>query len=176
MSRSIHRRTFLTSATAVAVAAAVPTARAADAPGVGTAFTLPGERAYPESIGLDPRNGDAYAGSFTTGAVYRTTPGAGAGEVFLPAGTDARGSTAGLKADRAVRLGVVGPSTGVDVYDLRTRALLARFEVPGDAARFVNDLAIAPDGTAYLTDSARGVLYRVTPTATYGPPSRPTRR
>ncbi|MCT9078988.1 SMP-30/gluconolactonase/LRE family protein [Streptomyces fulvoviolaceus] len=163
MSRPIHRRTFLTSATAVAVAAAVPTARAADAPGVGTAFTLPGERAYPEGIGLDPRTGDAYVGSFTTGAVYRATPGAGAAEVFLPAGTDGRGTTAGLKADRAGRLWVVGPSAGVDVYDLRTRALLARFEVPGDAARFVNDLAIAPDGTAYVTDSARGVLYRVTP-------------
>lgn len=41
--------------------------------------------------------------------------------------------------------------------------LLARFSVPGESARLVNDLAIASDGTAYITDSLRSVVYRVTP-------------
>jgi Cu-Zn family superoxide dismutase len=58
---------------------------------------------------------------------------------------------------------VTSSASGVAVYDTRTRRLLARFDVPGTDARFVNDLAIAPDGTAYLTDSFRSVVYRVTP-------------
>lgn len=165
MSRSIHRRTFLTTAAALAGAVALPAtaARAASTPRITTAFTLPEERAYPEGIALDARTGDAYVGSYTTGAVYRARRGSRAAEVFLPAGTDGRTTANGLKADLAGRLWVIDSTAGVDVYDLRTRTLLARFTVPGGGPSFVNDLAIGPDGTAYLTDSSRPVVYRVTP-------------
>ncbi|MFF4502083.1 SMP-30/gluconolactonase/LRE family protein [Streptomyces sp. NPDC001401] len=164
MSRSIHRRTFLTSSAGLALAAALPatTARAAAAVRISTAFTLPGGRPYPEGIALDPYTGDAYVGSYTTGAVYRAAAGSRAAEVFLPAGTDGRNTANGLKVDRYRRLWVIDSTAGVDVYDLRTRALLARLTVPGSAPFFVNDLAIGPDGTAYLTDSTRPVVYRVT--------------
>ncbi|MFF4399632.1 SMP-30/gluconolactonase/LRE family protein [Streptomyces sp. NPDC001480] len=164
MSRSMHRRTFLASAAALAVStAAAPAAHAATAPRVSTAFALPGDRAYPEGIALDPRTGDVYVGSYTTGAVYRAAPGRRTAEVFLPAGTDGRTTANGLKADRAGRLWVTDSTAGAGVYDSRTRRLIARLDVPGDAPRFVNDLALAPDGTAYLTDSTRAVVYRVTP-------------
>ncbi|MFF3918321.1 SMP-30/gluconolactonase/LRE family protein [Streptomyces sp. NPDC001852] len=166
MSRSIHRRTFLTGAAAAAVALAAPRATAATtATGarISTAFTLPDDRAYPEGIALDPRTGDAYVGSFTTGAIYRAAAGSRAADVFLPAGADGRTTAKGLKADRAGRLWVIDHTTGIDVYDLRDRSLLARFEVPEGDARFINDLVIAADGTAYATDSVRPVLYRVTP-------------
>ncbi|MFD4569231.1 SMP-30/gluconolactonase/LRE family protein [Streptomyces sp. NPDC058467] len=185
MSRSIQRRTFLTGAAALAVAAtavgappatAAPRASAAAtstavsaatstaaSTAVSTAFELPDDRAYPEGIAADPRTGDLYVGSYTTGAVYRATPGRRTAEVFLPAGADGRSTANGLKVDRAGRLWVTDSTSGVDVYDLRTRALLARFDVPGDAPRFVNDLAVTADGTVYLTDSVREVVYRVTP-------------
>ncbi|MFF7747988.1 SMP-30/gluconolactonase/LRE family protein [Streptomyces sp. NPDC007971] len=166
MSRSIHRRTFLTGTAALAVAtvaATAPTAVAATAPRISTAFTLPGDRAYPEGIALDARTGDVYVGSYTTGAVYRAAAGHRRAEVFLPAGTDGRTTANGLKADRAGRLWVIDSTAGIDVYDLRDRSLLARFEVPAGDARFVNDLVITADGTAYATDSARPVIYRVTP-------------
>ncbi|MEU6589920.1 SMP-30/gluconolactonase/LRE family protein [Streptomyces sp. NPDC046881] len=163
MSHSIHRRTFLTFAGALAVAATAPTAQAATVPRITTAFALPGDRVYPEGIGLDPRTGNAFVGSYTTGAVYRAAPGRRTAEVFLPAGADGRHTANGLKVDRAGRLWVIDSTSGVDVYDVRDRALLARFRVPGDEPRFVNDLAIAPDGTAYLTDSTRAVVYAVTP-------------
>ncbi|GGW32038.1 hypothetical protein GCM10010503_04720 [Streptomyces lucensis JCM 4490] len=168
MSRSIHRRTFLTAgagataAAALAVAAPAP-ARAAGGPRVSTAFTLPGERAYPEGIALDPRTGDAYVGSYTTGAVYRAAAGSRAAQVFLPAGADGRTTANGLKADRAGRLWVIDSTTGVDVYDLRDRSLLARFEAPRDETPFLNDLVVTADGTAYVTDSLRPLVYRVTP-------------
>ena len=55
------------------------------------------------------------------------------------------------------------PNTGVSVYDTRTRRLVAQFVVPGTTATFVNDVTIAPDGSAYVTDSVRAVVYRVAP-------------
>ncbi|ARP74349.1 superoxide dismutase [Streptomyces pluripotens] len=160
----MHRRTFLTAAAATALTAAAPVpALAATGPRISTAFTLPDEHAYPEGIALDPRTGDAYVGSYTTGAVYRAAAKSRAAEVFLPAGTDGRTTANGLKADRAGRLWVIDSTTGIDVYDLRDRSLLARFEVPEDDPRFVNDLVITADGTAYATDSVRPLVYRVTP-------------
>jgi sugar lactone lactonase YvrE len=161
---STPRRTFLTAtAAALAVAAAPFPARAATRPRIATAFTLPGDRVYPEGIALDPRTDDTYVGSYTTGAVYRAAAGSRTAEVFLPAGADGRTTANGLKADRAGRLWVIDSTTGVDVYDLRDRSLIARFEVPAGDTRFLNDLVITGDGTAYLTDSVLPVLYRVTP-------------
>lgn len=162
---------------ALALATVLPLAHAAQAappqPGpqvqesaqarIRTAYQLPGDRVYPEGIAADPRTGDVYVGSYATGAVYRITPGHRSAQVFLPAGTDGRATANGLKVDRAGRLWVTDSTAGVAVYDIRERRLLARFDVPGEAASFVNDLAIAPDGSAYLTDSVRAVVYRVTP-------------
>ncbi|MGY1937117.1 SMP-30/gluconolactonase/LRE family protein [Nocardia gipuzkoensis] len=136
-----------------------------DAPStaVHTAYELPGARVYPEGIAVDARTGDSYVGSYSTGAVYRATPNARRAEVFLPEGAGGHKTANGLKVDAAGRLWVTDSTTGVAVYDIATRALLADFTVPGADPRFVNDLAITPDGTAYLTDSVRAVVYRVTP-------------
>ncbi|KUN08668.1 superoxide dismutase [Streptomyces yokosukanensis] len=153
----------MTGAAVAAVAIAAPGASAVTGPRVRTAFTLPDDRAYPEGIALDPRTGDAYVGSFTTGAVYRAAAGSRAAEVFLAAGTDGRTTANGLKADRAGRLWVIDHTAGIDVYDLRDRSLLARFEAPQGDQHFLNDLAITADGTAYVTDSVRPLIYRITP-------------
>ncbi|MGW7641010.1 SMP-30/gluconolactonase/LRE family protein [Streptomyces decoyicus] len=130
---------------------------------ISTAYDLPGTRVYPEGIAADSRTGDIYVGSYATGAVYKATPGHRTAQLFLPSGTDGRTTANGLKIDRAGRLWVIDSTAGVAVYDLRDRKLIARFDVTGSAKSFVNDLAIAPDGSAYLTDSYRRVLYRVTP-------------
>jgi sugar lactone lactonase YvrE len=57
-------------------------------------------------------------------------------------------------------------------YDIARNRLAARYDVP--AAMQLNDLAIAPDGTLYVTDSAAGSLYRMRPGDTaltpFGPP------
>ncbi|MEV0761144.1 superoxide dismutase [Nocardia sp. NPDC050435] len=158
-------------ATTVFAAAALLTACGADsnppsaapAPRISTAYELPGERVYPEGIALDSRTGTTYVGSYSTGAVYRAEPGAARAEVFLPEGADGRRTTNGLRVDPAGRLWVIDSTRGVAVYDTGTRALIATFTAPGPDPRMVNDLAITPDGTAYLTDSLRAVVYRVTP-------------
>ncbi|MFG2493549.1 SMP-30/gluconolactonase/LRE family protein [Streptomyces caniferus] len=179
MTQAITRRALASAAlalTAVALPAAAASARPADvSPAahaaarrepharVCTAFDLPGDRIYPEGIAADPRTGEIYVGSYETGAVYKATPGHRAARIFLPSGTDGRTTANGLKVDRAGRLWVTDSTAGVAVYDLHDRKLIARFDVPGRVKPFVNDLAIAPDGSAYVTDSNRGVLYRVTP-------------
>ncbi|MCX4527846.1 MULTISPECIES: SMP-30/gluconolactonase/LRE family protein [unclassified Streptomyces] len=139
------------------------TAGASPSPRVSTAFTIPGEKVYPEGIAADPRTGTVYVGSYADGTVYRARPGARKAEVFLPAGTDGRDTANGLRVDARGRLWVTDSTTGVAVYDARTGTRLAHFEVEGGGPFFVNDLAITPDGTAYLTDSVRAVVYRVTP-------------
>ncbi|MGD3106460.1 SMP-30/gluconolactonase/LRE family protein [Streptomyces sp. YGL11-2] len=132
-------------------------------PQITTAFALPGNRAYPESITADPHTGDLYISSYVTGTIYKATPGHHTAQVFLPSGTDGRTTANGVKVDRSGRLWVINSTTGVAVYDLHTRRLIARFDATGTTKWFVNDLAITPDGTAYLTDSSRGIIYRVTP-------------
>ncbi|WP_068059772.1 SMP-30/gluconolactonase/LRE family protein [Nocardia xishanensis] len=149
---------------ALALAAALSGCGSPDeGPRIATAYELPGDRVYPEGIARDARTGDTYVGSYTTGAVYRATPGAQKAEVFLPAGADGRKTANGMKVDGAGRLWVTDSTAGVDVYDTATRALIAHFDVPGPDPRFVNDVVITPDGSAYITDSTRAVVYRVTP-------------
>ncbi|GAA3377227.1 SMP-30/gluconolactonase/LRE family protein [Streptomyces racemochromogenes] len=160
----------LTTAAAVTLAAALttgaapaPVPSASSASSVGTAFTLPGSKVYPEGIASDPRTGTVYVGSYTDGTVYRARPGALTAEVFLPSGTDGRRTANGLRVDARGRLWVTDSTAGVSVYDTATGARLARFEVDPAVPHFVNDLVVTPDGTAYLTDSVRAVVYRVTP-------------
>jgi sugar lactone lactonase YvrE len=163
-----------------ALTAALPfvsSARATEAPGVAavepaqtpsraritTAYELPGGQVYPEGITTDPRTGDLYAGSYEDGTIFKMTPGHRVAETFLPAGADGRTTALGLKVDQARRLWAIDADTGVAVYDLRSRRLLARFDTPSQDPHLINDLAIAPDGSAYITDSLRTVVYRVTP-------------
>ncbi|MCJ1677935.1 SMP-30/gluconolactonase/LRE family protein [Streptomyces sp. APSN-46.1] len=150
-------------ATSTAPATTTPATAPTTAPRVSTAFTIPGEKVYPEGIAADPRTGTVYVGSYADGTIYRARPGARTAEVFLPAGTDGRDTANGLRVDALGRLWVTDSTTGVAVYDPRTGTRLAHFEVGGGDPFFVNDLTITPDGTAYLTDSIRAVVYRVTP-------------
>ncbi|MET9323772.1 superoxide dismutase [Streptomyces sp. NPDC003038] len=163
--KTTKRKTNLLVATGLVTAAltlgAVP-AQSADAR-ISTAFTLPGEKVYPEGIATDARTHTVYVGSYADGTVYRARPGRRTAEVFLPSGTDGRRTANGLRVDARGRLWVTDSTAGVSVYDTATGGRLAHFEVAGTDPRFVNDLTLTPDGTAYLTDSVRGVIYRVTP-------------
>ena len=73
---------------------------------------------------------------------------------------------AGIKAT-ATRLVVAGIQDGLGsarVYDRRSGDLVARFSNGlsiFDGVTLVNDVALAPNGDAYLTDSFRPVVYRI---------------
>ncbi|RBQ22136.1 superoxide dismutase [Spongiactinospora rosea] len=128
---------------------------------VSTAFEIPGDRVYPEGIAADPHTGDIYVGAYEGGAIFKVTRGQRVAKEFLP--SDGRAHALGLEVDRARRLWVADRNTGVAVYDIPRQRLIARFVVPRDADRLINDVAIAPDGTAYITESRRAEVYRVTP-------------
>ncbi|HBL28153.1 MAG TPA: hypothetical protein DD490_15070 [Acidobacteria bacterium] len=51
----------------------------------------------------------------------------------------------------------------VVAYDLRSRRRIARFDIA--EALQLNDVAVAPDGTVYVSDSAAGSVYRLPPGA-----------
>ncbi|GAA4232037.1 hypothetical protein GCM10022254_30900 [Actinomadura meridiana] len=130
---------------------------------VSTTFTIPGDKVYPEGIARDPYTGDFYVGSYEGGTIYRARPGQRVAQEFLPPFIDGRTQALGLEVDRSRRLWVTDRLTGIAVYDIPSRRLLARFTIPDQAPRLVNDLAITPDGTAYITGSRRSVIYRITP-------------
>ncbi|MFC8421954.1 SMP-30/gluconolactonase/LRE family protein [Streptomyces sp. NPDC057236] len=129
---------------------------------VTDAVTLPGSKVYPEGVALDPRTGDTYITSFATGAVYRAPKGQTQAEVFLPEGTDGRDTAMGTDVDGQGRLWV-NDRDAVTLYDTATGARLARFVTPTPGQSVLNDLDLTPDGTAYITDSLRQLVYRVTP-------------
>lgn len=56
------------------------------------------------------------------------------------------------------------------VFNLTTRKLVRQTDldalVPADDPNFANDVTLAPDGTAYVTDSFSPVIYRVKPDGT----------
>ncbi|MGH8892747.1 MAG: SMP-30/gluconolactonase/LRE family protein [Actinomycetes bacterium] len=103
-----------------------------------------------------------YVGSTTDGTIYRGDLGGRTATPFLPGGADGRTFAVGLKAVNGLLFVAGGPTGRVFIYDIATRALVGSFQVPSPGApTFVNDLVVARDGTVYITDSFRPLLYRI---------------
>jgi Cu-Zn family superoxide dismutase len=123
-------------------------------------YELPEDAAFPESAGVDPATGDAFAGSLANGALYRITRD-GRVDVWSAGGEGGRRSMAGVKVDLRGRLWAAGGYDGtLWVYDLASRALIARMDV-GSRPSCVNDIAFGPAGEAYVTDSLIPALFQV---------------
>jgi sugar lactone lactonase YvrE len=109
--------------------------------------------------GIDIGNGHTfYVGSIPTGAVYRGDLRTGTGAVLVPA--QAGRAAIGLDfSDK--RLFVAGGPTGrAWVYDARTGATLASYQLAAGPPTFVNDVVVTRDA-AWFTESQDDVLYRV---------------
>jgi CubicO group peptidase (beta-lactamase class C family)/sugar lactone lactonase YvrE len=140
-----------------AVAAATPV------PG-GRVFALPGGGGFPEGIAYDEATGDFYTGSAIDGTIYRGNVESGEVAVFLP-GQPGRVAL-GLALDQQGRLYVAGGETGfVAVYDTASGQRLAEIGNGLAPNTFLNDVAVTPDGSAYITDSFNPVLWRLPATA-----------
>jgi Cu-Zn family superoxide dismutase len=120
---------------------------------------------FPEGVATD---GDFYyVGSTTDGTIYRGDLDRRVATPYLPGGEDGRTSAIGLKVDDG-NLFVAGGATGrFFVYDTDTGELVGSYQVdPAPSSTnqtFLNDAAVAPDGSVYVTDSIRSVLYRIGP-------------
>ena len=127
-------------------------------------YTFPqGDVVYPEGIALHAGNGDFFVGSTNGGAVYRGNAWRGNRQIqpFLAAGSDGRTDVRGMKVNPQGQLFMAGGPTGTMwMYDAVTGRLLSSFR-NGVEGSVVNDVAIAPDGAAYFTDSSVPNLYRI---------------
>jgi sugar lactone lactonase YvrE len=131
-------------------------------------YVLPGEQVFPEGVAYQSDTGDFYVGSTTDGTVFRGSVEGGPkeAEVFLEPESDGRTTAIGMEVDKAGRLFIAGGDTGrIFVYDTESADLVRRLDTPDAESTFLNDVAVIPDGDAYLTDSMRPVLFRVTSTA-----------
>jgi sugar lactone lactonase YvrE len=130
-------------------------------------YVLPGEQVFPEGIAYRSDTGDFYVGSTTDGTVFRGNVEGSPKEadVFLEPESDGRTTAIGMEVDEEGRLFIAGGDTGsIFVYDTESADLVSRLDTPEAKATFLNDVAVTPDGRAYVTDSMRPVLFRVTST------------
>lgn len=154
---------------AVAPAAAQQAASDECAP---ASYVLPGDFVVPESITYSEGTNTFYVGSAATGAIFSGVVGdAESIAVFSPPGADGRQGALGMEVDAEGRLFVAGSRTGqIFVYDTESAELIASFDtlgatgVPASEAGFphnLTDIALGPDGAAYVTDAFLPYLYRV---------------
>jgi sugar lactone lactonase YvrE len=143
-----------------------------------TAFVLDDRKLLPEGIAHDSRSHFFYVGSVTQNKILRVDP---MGAITEFAGAEARlDAVLGLALDAPRRIlyavstsaltraGEKNRRNAVVAFDVDTRRLLNRFDVPG--AQQLNDVAVAPGGRVFTSDSESGAVYEI---AVKGPgPSR----
>jgi len=149
------------SSTTIAPSAAALAARGGNPGALPDQYVLPGTAVFPEGIAYDQRSGSVFVSSTTDGTIFRGDVTSETLTPFLPSNTDGRTTAIGLAVDDQGRLYVAGGGTGlIFVYDGATGALLAKLAT-GASPTFINDIVIAPDGSAYATDSQSPFIYRI---------------
>jgi Cu-Zn family superoxide dismutase len=124
-----------------------------------SSYAIPGDSVFPEGVTLRPGTDTFYVSSTATGTIYRGTLDRPRLRPFLAQGGNGRIMANGLRASRD-HLVVAGSLTRrIFVYDLPRGGFVRRFEIATDG--LVNDVAFAPNGDVYATESTNGVLYRI---------------
>ncbi len=155
---------------------AVPLAfAAAAAMAAPESIALPGERAFPESI-TATRDGTLYTGSLASGGVVRIRPNAKA-EPWIKAGAFGSGSIFGVLADersgtlwvcsnnlaaRGIKVDGADAGSALKGFDLKTGEGKVSAAFPGEQA-MCNDIAIGPDGSAFVTNTLAPQVLRLPP-------------
>jgi DNA-binding beta-propeller fold protein YncE len=128
------------------------------------AFTSPRPDLVTEGLAADPETGALYIGSLNRHAILRIRPD-GTWEDFIRPNQDGLAEPLGLTVDAATRTlwacSNSNASRAVFQFDLRTARLVHAWKLPGNTeGHFLNDLALSPQGEAWVTDSRAGKLYR----------------
>src|SRR5882757_480416 len=160
-------------AAAVIIAGCLMASNAFAAP---ASISLPGDRVFPENI-TSTRDGTLYVGSLGSGGIIRIKPGAAKAELWIKHGAFGSRSIFGVLADERSNtlwacsndmsaLGVViaSPENGsvLKGFDLKTGQGKVSAKLPGDHT-FCNDIAIGPDGSAFVTNTAAPEILRLPP-------------
>jgi SMP-30/Gluconolactonase/LRE-like region len=140
--------------------------RVADAP---LSFELKDKTLVPEGIAHDPAGGHFYIGSIAQKRILRIDAKGRVSEFSRPA--DGLQHILGLAVDnKHRRLHAISTSAltvegrrkranAIVSYDLKSGRKLTAVDVPG--AEQLNDVAVAPGGDLYASDSASGAVWRV---------------
>ena len=135
---------------------------AATAAAVGT-ITVPGDKIYPESI-TSTADGRIIIGSIGARSIFSAAPGSATAQPWIAADSDSSLGVYGVLADDksgtlwacfAAVPGAHAPTqsrSALKAFDLRSGKFEARYELPADGA-LCNDIAVAPGGAIYVTDS-----------------------
>jgi sugar lactone lactonase YvrE len=154
-------------------------ARQPKTPRATVAVTLGEPGLVAEGIAADPDGRTLYVSSIRARKILRVAVDGSVSDLVSPAGGGLL-SPLGMKVDAARGLlwtaanasramdgwdpSMRGQS-GVFAFDLRTGELRRKALVTGEK-HFLNDVAIAPDGTVFVTDSTAGAVHRLEPGAT----------
>jgi len=145
------------------------------------AFVLGDRELVPEGIAHDPRSDTFFVGSIRKRKIVAVTRG-GAARDFVPPAQGGLLAVLGLHVDAARRHlyaatfasgameGASAALTGTAAlfrYDADTGALLGKYVLPGRPGEphLLNDVAVAPGGEVYVTDSEAGAVWRLRPGA-----------
>lgn len=131
----------------------------------------------PEGVEYDMDNGRLLTGSLSEGSVFeihgdgRVTPFISDPDLVSSVGIEAdelRNRLLVANSDRSVFQGGGRGQAMLGVYDLTTGERLAMVDLAAaaadagdDASFFANDVAVADDGAAYVTDTRMNLVYRV---------------
>lgn len=161
------RRTARVMAVGLAVAAI------AAGPLAPRAIDLPGDRVFPESI-TTTSDGIAYVSSMT-GGVMRVDLRSGKVAQWIKPGAYGSSSTFGVLDDPVngmlwvcnndlayMRIRIEGADKGASLkgFDLRTGQGRISLTLPGEKP-FCNDIAVAKDGTLYVTETSKSQILRL---------------
>ena len=164
------RRYFLL--TSLCFAVALASLQAADR----TTITFADGRIFPESL-TSTKDGAIYFGSLGQDAVYRAAPKESVATVWIKPKTSGLQTVLGVFADE--RAGVlwvctsagggrngapVVGETALKAFNLKDASLKASYPFPGNG--LCNDVAVAKDGTVYVTDTTQGRVLRLKKGAT----------
>jgi len=158
-------------------AAEAPVAEAPAAPMLPDVIVAERGGFIPEGVEYDMDNGRLLTGSLSEGSVFqlhedgRVTPLVTDPDLVSSVGIEAdelRDRLLVANSDRSVFQGGTRGQAMLGVYNLASGERIAMVDLAAtvgdagdDAAFFANDVAVADDGTAYVTDTRMNLIYRV---------------
>lgn len=134
-----------------------------------TEITLPATRIFPESI-TSTADGTLIIGSLGHGNVLRIARGKTTAEEWIKPGAGGLNNVLGVFGDEKGKtlwvcsnnLENKGDATAVMAFDLKSGAPKGAYKLPGEGP-LCNDIAVAPDGTAYVADTRLATVLMLKP-------------
>lgn len=150
----------------------ISTAALAFAASAPMEITIHEDKPFPESLSSSS-DGTLYIGSVTHSEIFKAAKGATAAEPWIKPGTNGLQRVLGVFVDQKAstlwvcssKNGQTGPPTALKAFDLKTGTGKGSYDFPGDTG-LCNDIAVAPDGTTYASDTTANRILRLKKGAT----------